>query len=448
MNEINSILQIREKRDQLKDLLKSVDRNAYEGETFGPENEYTFKGVLGGIEAVITDISTLTKAHSKYLKTSNFSEREQLRQYLEAMIVHFENIPVLVETLDSLKTFVRRYNIRNTAERQLEFEKEIEETLKRRIQLEDELKEIRATADAYKELVDRSKTELNSLNDLKLKTQESIDQLEAARENLLEESESLKSVNVTLTELLGEGQEKKEEIGETLNRAKASEKLISSFSNNVQERENRLTKVSTGIDEIDNKLKKYEQERERILKEARNLINSAKDALKYKTAEGISAAFQGQYEDSGKLIKLLPWLIAAGIFVLGAVGIGIWIFVHKPDDVGLLIGRIALTSLPIAAAIFCARQYVKQKNIIEDYAYKMVVAKAMVGFSEELLKNSDQYNDEYAKYVQKALNEIHRDPMRMRKRDKFDIQFIGFENDLKEVKDSLAEISEKVLKNV
>ena len=79
----------------------------------------------------------------------------------------------------------------------------------------------------------------------------------------------------------------------------------------------------------------------------------------------------------------------------------------------LIVGRLLLLPIPIIGAIFCANQYTKQKNITEDYAYKTVIAKSIVGFSEQLKKNSTD-NSEYITYIAKALEEIHKDPLRAR----------------------------------
>ena len=46
--------------------------------------------------------------------------------------------------------------------------------------------------------------------------------------------------------------------------------------------------------------------------------------------------------------------------------------------------RTGIKAYTIAGAIFCANQYIRQKNVIEDYTYKMVLAKSIVGFSEQL----------------------------------------------------------------
>lgn len=158
----------------------------------------------------------------------------------------------------------------------------------------------------------------------------------------------------------------------------------------------------------------YDIERKKILSESEILIESAKKALNYKTAEGISASFQVQYENADDRWVFGSWIFGAIICLLGTIGLGIWILHTIPNDIGILIARISLLPLPIIGAIFCANQYTKQKNIIEDYAYKMVLAKSIVGFSEQLKKNGTDNNEEYIHYIKTALEEIHKDPLRSR----------------------------------
>jgi ATP-dependent exoDNAse (exonuclease V) beta subunit len=59
--------------------------------------------------------------------------------------------------------------------------------------------------------------------------------------------------------------------------------------------------------------------------------------------------------------------------------------------------------------------YTKQKNIIEDYAYKTVLAKSIIAFSEEL---RDKSPERYTEYLSTILKEIHQDPLRKRGKDK------------------------------
>src|SRR5690606_35410241 len=82
-------------------------------------------------------------------------------------------------------------------------------------------------------------------------------------------------------------------------------------------------------------------------------------------------------------------------------------------------GRILLLPIPISGAVFSAKQYTKQKNIIEDYDYKSTIAKAIVGFSEQLKKNGKNNDDiEYTDYIEKALSEIHTYQLSLRKEER------------------------------
>ena len=78
----------------------------------------------------------------------------------------------------------------------------------------------------------------------------------------------------------------------------------------------------------------------------------------------------------------------------------------------MIIWRLALLPITISWAIFSASQYVKQKNLIEDYAYKLVLVKSIIWFSEELLKVKENTNDGYQQYITKTLDELLQDPLR------------------------------------
>ena len=178
-----------------------------------------------------------------------------------------------------------------------------------------------------------------------------------------------------------------------------------------------------------------------VIKGKITYVASAKKALNYKTAEGISASFQSQYNKADNNWIIGGWISAAIICLLGTIALGVWVLQTEPSQIGLLIGRVSLLPLPIIGAIFCANQYSKQKNIIEDYAYKMVLSKAIVGFSEQLKKNGTESNEEYIHYIKTALEEIHRDPLRKRQNNK------ETKNDSAGLKD-IVEVAEKIIKTV
>lgn len=67
MPNYQSIENIRTIRDEIRDRIKVLDFKVHEGALFGSENEYTYRGLIGGIESLLTDLSTLTQHKNKFL---------------------------------------------------------------------------------------------------------------------------------------------------------------------------------------------------------------------------------------------------------------------------------------------------------------------------------------------------------------------------------------------
>lgn len=416
--EISTITQIREKRDSLRERIKDTDLSVYGDQTYGGENEYTFKGLVGGIESLLTDLSTLTRAPRKFVKISISSERTNIVNYLTRIETYFESPQNYIPHFEALKTLLRGYNVRSFSERQIEFENEIEETRKIKLQLQQELvevKEIRTEIDSnnsiIEEKVDGTTTKLEEI-------ESQLEEIIKRKNEIIEQSESLEDINTELSNVKEKANENLDEIVSSMTESKSNEKLITSFANKVQDRDKRLDELEQNIESNNTRLSEYEKERKSILDNANELIDSAKKALNYKTAEGISAAFQEQYATSNNWLIFGSWIFGAIVCLGGTVALGVWVLKTSPDQIGILIGRISLLPLPIIGAIFCANQYTKQKHIIEDYAYKMVLSKAIVGFSEQLKKNGTGDNEEYVHYIKTALEEIHKDPLRKREKGK------------------------------
>ncbi len=140
--------------------------------------------------------------------------------------------------------------------------------------------------------------------------------------------------------------------------------------------------------------------------------------MNLKTTEGISAAFSAQYHNASKSRRFWPWVVGAVFCILIAIGLTIWIVagwgVIDPYSIGSISGRIVSVGIAVTGATFCAKQYTKQKNISEDYAYKAVLAKSIVAFTEEIRKRDET---KVAEYLGKVLSEIHQDPLRKRSND-------------------------------
>ncbi len=412
--ELVTIKNIREKRDEIREKIKSADYNQFKSNTYGSENEYTFRGIVGGIDNLLVDISTLTKAPNKFIAVSTYTERTNIFNYLNAINTYFESPNNHISSFEELKVIIRNFNIRGTNERQIEFESEINNVTKIKLELQEELNEVKKIKIDIENDNETINEKIESSNEKLEEIETELETIIARKIELTKQSESLKSYNDELISAKEKAEENLEDIVNSMNESKSNEKLITLFANKVQERDKRLSELEVLTEENKQKLISYDNERTNILIESKNLIESAKKALNYKTAEGISASFQVQYEKADSKWIFGSWITGAILCLIGTVGLGIWILHTIPNDLVILIARISLLPLPIIGAVFCANQYTKQKNIIEDYAYKMVLAKSIVGFSEQLKMNGTENNEEYIHYIKTALEEIHKDPLRKR----------------------------------
>ncbi|MFA9211199.1 MAG: hypothetical protein ACEQR5_05195 [Moraxellaceae bacterium] len=415
MSEIETIQEIKTLRISIREKIKNLTE--YSKENFGSEQEYTHKGIIGGIEALLIDLSTLTKAKNKFVQISSYNERKDIVRYLTSILDNIDYPEYLIKNFEDLKILLRNFGVRNFSERQLEFDEECQNVLKLKIQFEEELKEVRKIKS--KIVVEEKKVKENSDN-YELNSTKIINEIEEVilqKTKLINETSKLQTVLNSSTELESNIKEQARLVNESSLNVQSNEKLIDSFASKVQDKDNRLLELEEEIIKQKEKVINYENERSKILKDANELIESAKLALNYKTAEGISASFKTRFDEASETKRYGWWIFGSLVCISVAISLGIWV-TNSETETKFILGRISLIPLPIIGAIFCAKQYTKQKNLIEDYAYKMVLAKAIVGFSEQLKKNGSGDNSEYVHYIKTSLEEIHKDPLRKREIEK------------------------------
>ena len=217
--------------------------------------------------------------------------------------------------------------------------------------------------------------------------------------------------------------------GEIENLRKTSAQIFGQIEKQTNEQKTLLDNNANAIIEHEETIKNYKETYSGKLSEAAKLIEEAKLALNYKNAEGLSAAFSSQLTNASNNWKTVSWIVGALVFIIATLLIGIWIVAgwgmnydsiegNNTRMIYNLIGRLSMIPFTVAGAIFCANQYTKQKNIIEDYAYKTVLAKSIIAFSEELRIDDNNRSDYYKEYISTILKEIHQDPLRKRGKDK------------------------------
>ena len=406
---IQSITEIREHRDNIKNSLHSFRVYKF-NDRYGNEQEYTAQGIRAGVESILIDVTALTKAPAKFIQKSTCAERRQIGTCLENVNLYIEDEDLhnLAIVIDEIKPILRSIDIRHTDERMEAFDEHINKLQRKASSLSQHIADVEEIKSDSNELQEE-------ISNIHQKLTEDLELLESQRASLTESlTESISSTaeeRSKLSGLLSEDRARSKEIEQLLATSRSHEEVIENFSKRVVNRESQLEKQEIATELYKEELEVFRNIHENYLSDAKELIESAKLALEYKTAEGLSAAFTEQYNKADNINSKGGWLGSASVFVAGAVFIGFWLTTGETLRLEIIIGRALLLPILIAAAWFCAGQYVKQKNIAEDYAYKAALAKSIVGFSDQLSTESNKGED-HSYFVQRVLSQMLNDPLR------------------------------------
>ncbi|VTY04611.1 SMC_prok_A: chromosome segregation protein SMC [Prevotella melaninogenica] len=392
----------------------ATDMNAL---SYGGESEYSLNGLVCGVRNIVRDLEFLTKSHNLFIKLSSSNDRASILSHLANLYSYIQNrnTSSIATEIDSLKTILRPYNIRTRQESFVEFNTAIDDLTRKANALQDEI-------DKVQESLSNSESMYSKMEDEEKKYQNLLNSLEKKKDSFISDFETFKTEVSDFRDLASNAIANEKQVKDKLDSVKSAEEIFNTFIRKIDDREVQLEGQNEKTNSYQEKLTSFSKQHSESLEEISKLIEKSKQALQYTTAAGISAAFQTQYEDAKDHWNTLPWLIASVSFLVLTIGIGSWIVggwwidtTNAQEHLYSLIGRLSMLPLTITASIFCANQYIKQKNIIEDYAYKAVLSKSIIAFSEELRKKDD---NEYSEYISTVLKEIHQDPLRKRSKSK------------------------------
>ena len=405
-----SINQLRENRDHIRRSLRKFRVSKFT-EKYGQEQEYTAQGIRAGIEAILVDVNALVKAPARLIQNSTLDERNHVISWLGNLntYIESEDLPSIASAIDQIKPYLRNFGVRYSDERMNAFDEFVNSLQKNASEISQRIVDIEAIRTEASDLQEKIKTSSENLEN-------KLEVLVTNKESLVESIRATEAEREKLSDLVQQDSDRSEQIKELLASSKGHEKLIDSFSKNVANRETQLKNQEVATDNYTKSLKSFREEHKRILAEGNELIENSRHALEYATAQGLSSAFTEQYKTANDSKQRNGWLKGAGVFLAAAVCIGIWLTVGGSLGLGVIIGRISLISILIAGAWFCAGQYVKQRNIAEDYAYKAVLAKSIMGFSEELSTESSK-GEEHSIFMKLALSEMLKNPLRKHSRE-------------------------------
>ena len=388
--------------DEISQIVKEIEENLSSVEigdqtqVYGQAEEYTHESLMENLVFLLSDIKVLLENREKFLFISTHDQRQEIYDSLYGVRAYLSNPDNLFGYVDRLKNNLSAIRVYGANEKIDSVEETLSRVTKKQLELS------KGVADLEKQLnqtTENKKQSSEILAGLK-KQQESLSsQIEESVTKLNEADKQVDKANISSNTILSVQQS-----------VEASSQIIKNFSSKIVQRETQLEDQKIKTDEYVKHLKEFKEGHETLLKDAETLIKEAKTGLGYKKAEGISASFKTQL-DSRKSNWSLLWLLCAAVFV----GVGIWLtrwfFEQNPTiDWATTIARMSLIVLPLVGAGFCANQYTKNKNLIEDYAYKTMLAQSIIGFSEQL-KSDNEKDHSYQVYIQKTLDEIHQHPL-------------------------------------
>lgn len=332
-----------------------------------------------------------------------FNQRNAINSQLANVQRYATNAGQIIPQFNALETTIHNSRLLELSTERLNFEEKVKEVNSLRTRYKRLLKDIKD-----------SKEIKVSIENIKSKVDEDFENISALSEKADELKTKYKQDEYDIAEKTNSITEAEQEI-------ENRKKEILAFASNIEDNEVKL-------ETIYNKLKEsIEQELSEKLLKAKSLIEEAENALELKQTEGIAKAYSSRLKKISDSKNKQYWLIGASVFVIITLLFGflltggqikLWKFdlgFSNTENIGFIIGRIALTFIGISGAVFCANRFVILRNLEEDYEYKVVLTKSILAFTNKIKEIDDT---KVAEYLTQVLNELHQDPLRSRKLEK------------------------------
>lgn len=415
----SSLATLQENLPGFRKFLKENYTESMDEGQWGSEDEYSPNGLLKCLNSIKDDISFLVANPESFILLSTYEERRNIHECLSRIASDADGSNLystsnIVDLLDKLKKLLHPYKLQTDKKRKIAFQQTITELTTQSEHLIQVLEEARekekAIDDIYSAISEQSDSisrKDESISALLKQSKETKGELDELQEELEIVADEIRTLNTASSE--------------AKDKTLANKAKVEDFVEEIGEHQKQIEKQDAQFEKFKTTLEENSSKQQEYLAEACNLIEKSKLALSYTTSVGLSSSFDAQCKEikGWKSFKLWSWLVAAAIGVIGVICIGVWLIYgnHHANDGNVtsmwlqIIGKISMIPLLVTTIVFCANQYGKQKNLLEDYSYKLALAKSMVAFSEELReKDSERYKE----YLSTVLNEILKDPLRTR----------------------------------
>ncbi len=267
------------------------------------------------------------------------------------------------------------------------------------------LREIKTLQEVITSTANKAKSDSENMRELI----ESTNKKDEEVNNLMDEN--IQKVN-NVTDMHAQTSDYLNQIKDVLNSANEQKLKIDGFVNLIQERDKDIASQKAATEAYEEKLKDFSDKYNLNMEAAKKLIDEANEALNLSTARGLGKAFLTRQKKLADRNVKKTWLWGGGVAVACAVGIGIVIILLGKDDdaISNIVARTLIMMIFIAVAVFCSKQYAKNRTLEEDYAYKVALVASYPGLAKEF-KDAEEMRKEY---VVKLLGEILQDPQRAR----------------------------------
>lgn len=386
----------------LADVLKIADDEGFVFES----NEYELREALVDLEEIINVLETAVD--HELLDDLIQSERHEITDQLKKVRGELNQIredrndrvsPFLDQTAQLKKLLYHELQLEYKTDKKIDFTQQIREVK----ELRKEIKELQSqliNADKKVNSISKFEKQIENISNKADTHLEELQQSKSSTEEKIREIErNIESYKIDLEEILDRSENLFIEI-----ETKHDEVLDK--SDNVDELEIRL---DDGIQELENITDNIDKQLER----SGSLQDDVDDLLSGTIGATLGTNFKERKQELEKSARnwAIATLVSVGILIAAA-----WlIFQDITGDVNLgvsTLSKIALI-LPVSVAVvFTARNYSRERKLLEEYAFKTTMSLSLDGFREVLVKQMPEEEDEtISDFLTTSMLEIYTNPL-------------------------------------
>ncbi len=361
-----------------------------------PEHEYAVNNIQVRLDDSIKTLKYLKKIILQSIDNGIFAQlpipiQLSINNQVQALFQHRTNINQEIINIQNLYQQVMISNIEYNLKSYDRFKKPLSEIADLKRTYSSTIKGLNTLTTKVEKIEENYEKAIDLINSFK-------EQKELIDNKLNETTETFEKSDKLFEEIIAARQE----VENSKKEITAFKVNIDSFKKDIEENTSTSNKIITD----------FEEKRKKVDK----LISDSEKALGLKSTEGISAALSVQYDKEDSKDKRKQWIISSIIF-LGIALVGVLLLIIKfklgdkeiaADSTNSIIARIVFVAIAIGGASFCAKQYLRQKNLADNYGYKLVLAKSIVAFAQEIKKHDPK---KAAEYLNNVLEEINKSPI-------------------------------------